>query len=709
MADSQSSREGQRIVLVVDDEEINREILGNILQERYRVLFAGDGIEAMNIIRKEKMNISVVLLDISMPNMNGYEVLATLRADDILRHIPVMVLTGNKEAEVSMLERGASDFIVKPFDRPDLILARVAKTIRLAEDTYIIRETEKDSLTELSNISHFQKLCKLENDRFAKDSIKPSYIYIDILNMKAYNNRYGYAEGDRMLCRVAWALRDTFEDLPVCRISEDHFAAFAPAKATELLLKILQERVKPCGNGTNIEFHAGIFTPNDNEDVDSITALDFARIACQTIDGDYSISIKTFDDAMLKKYDNEQRVLENFEKALSEHWIKVYYQPIVRGITGEVCNFEALARWIDPELGMLSPGVFIPVIEDYKLGARMDLYMVEEVCREMKERTLGGITQVPVSVNFSRTDFDQCDMVKEITEIADRYKMPHDMLIIEVTESAFGHNQKFLQEQIQRFHEQGFKVWMDDFGDGYASLNVLQDNDFDLIKLDIGFMRNFDPNGKNGKILKDIIRMAQHLGIHTLSEGSESEEQVKFLQEIGCEKIQGFYYGKPRPTSESIQNIKNDTALAIESTEVADYFENKWNFNYSEYLSNNIPGAILVYKANDEEEILYANNELVSMFECSSLREFLEYTKCSFKNIVHPDDLAITEETIKRQQAGNNSQHLDFVDYRIITKKGTIKTIEDIGHLVHNEKHGDIYFVSLYDIATKKSVSEESK
>ena len=688
----------KRLVLVVDDEEVNRELLGNILQSRYNVEFASDGEEALRVIRRDCNMLSVVLLDLFMPKLDGFEVLKTMSTDDMLRHIPAMVLTGHKEAEVESLELGAYDFITKPFDMPELILARVARTIRLAEDMYIIRETEKDPLTNLPNMSYFTRLCEVEKARMAKASVRPAFIYFDMQNMKGYNSRYGYSEGDNLLIRLAGILQKTFTDMPVCRISDDHFAVMAGMNF-ETGLADFRLKAKEAGKGGTIDLHAGVYLYEEGTDI--ISAIDNARLACITIRGDYNRNICYYDAALLKKYEDRNHVLQCFDQALAEHWVKVFYQPIVRSVSGNVCNFEALARWFDPDRGMLSPGIFIPVIEDYRLGSRMDLYIVEEVCREAKERRDGGLRQVPVSVNFSRTDFDQCDMVQSIVEIADKYAMPHDMLIMEITESAFSLNPKYLQEQIDRFHQNGFKVWMDDFGDGYASLNVLQDNSFDLIKLDIGFMRGFDPEGKNGKILTDIVKMSHRLGIHTLCEGVEREDQFLFLQDIGCEKIQGFYFGKPRPTSESLENVKNGTALPIESEAEAAHYEKNCAFNFIDYIAQGMPGAILVYQADEKEEILFANQELIDIFECENITDFMRYTRRSFKNLVHPEDLGRVEETIWNQiKKGDNN--LDYVNYRIVTKGGTVKTVEDIGHLMHDATYGDIFFVFLYDVAKKE-------
>ena len=271
-------------------------------------------------------------------------------------------------------------------------------------------------------------------------------------------------------------------------------------------------------------------------------------------------------------------------------------------------------------------------------------------------------------------------------------------MIIEVTESAFSSNHDYLQEQIDRFHKAGFKVWMDDFGDGFASLNVLQKHNFDLIKLDMGFMREFNPEGKNGQIITDIIRMAQHLGIHTLCEGIENREQLEFLQDVGCEKIQGYYYGKPMSTTDFLLEARTGKMCRIEGNENAEFFEDRWGFWFTKDMFNEVPGSILVYKASGNEDILYVSKEILELFECDTIKEFLEYTKHSFRNVVHPKDLEKTENAIWSQINSSNKMR-DYVKYRIITKKGNVKVVEDLGHLVHHKVYGNIFFVFMYLLA----------
>ena len=256
--------------------------------------------------------------------------------------------------------------------------------------------------------------------------------------------------------------------------------------------------------------------------------------------------------------DNKQYILDNLDKAIKEKWITVYYQPIVRAVNRRVCDEEALARWIDPVNGLLSPADFIPVLEETKQIYKVDLYILERVLEKMKFMADSGYHMVSQSINLSRTDFDMCDIVEEICNRVDKAGIPRNKINIEITEGSLINDFEFMMTQIKRLKKLGFSVWMDDFGSGYSSLNTLQLIPFDLIKFDMAFMRNLD-SGESGKvILAELMRMASSLGVDTVCEGVETEEQVKWLTSLGCEYLQGFYFGKAIPKDDYLKLMKTD-------------------------------------------------------------------------------------------------------------------------------------------------------
>lgn len=268
-----------------------------------------------------------------------------------------------------------------------------------------------------------------------------------------------------------------------------------------------------------------------------------AKIACDSIKGDASRSWATYTETMGKNLAARAYVLENFDRALRNGYIKIFYQPVVRTLTGKLCGMEALARWEDPERGRLTPDMFVPVLEDAKLIYKLDSYVVEQVGKRLHTMEDSGMPVLPISVNLSSADFDQVDPLDVVERVVRKYRLPRSYIRIEITESALVKDGKKLQREIDRFRKAGYQCWMDDFGSGYSSFNVLQNFHFDELKIDMAFLRNF--NDQSRKIIKSIVLMAKSLGVHTLAEGAETQEQVDFLRSVGCEKIQGYFYGRP--------------------------------------------------------------------------------------------------------------------------------------------------------------------
>ena len=270
---------------------------------------------------------------------------------------------------------------------------------------------------------------------------------------------------------------------------------------------------------------------------------------------------------------DRQYIIDNFAKALKEKWITVYYQPIVRAVNGRVCDEEALARWNDPEKGFLSPADFIPILEEEKLIYKLDLYVLEQVLEKIKFMKSKGYFEVSQSINLSRSDFDVCDIVEEICSRIDKAGVERSRINIEITESTLSDNFKFMRSQIERLKNLGFCVWMDDFGSGYSSLDVLQRIPFDLLKFDMSFMHQLGKSKNSQIILTELMRMAYSLGVDTICEGVETQEQVDFLHEIGCSKLQGFYYGRPIPVEQILERYKAGNQIGFEMPEESYYSE----------------------------------------------------------------------------------------------------------------------------------------
>ncbi len=440
----------------------------------------------------------------------------------------------------------------------------IRKNLILDDNQY-----QYDFLTKFPTMSYFLKLATAKRDLMQAEGRKIAMLAFDLNGMKSYNGKYGIDEGNNLLIAFADILKAHFGRKCCSRFGEDHFYAYADSQGIENQLEEIFIELKHANNDKSLPVRVGIYV-SKGDNISAGMACDRAKTACDYERSAYVSRYFYFDKEMQNEVEVRSYILNSVEQAVDEKWIIAYYQPIVRAVNGEVCEEEALARWIDPDKGRLEPAKFIPVLEDAKLLYKIDLYMVDRVIEDLKKKKEAGIRLVPVSVNISRYDFEYCDMAFEITKRLSEASIDPGLIRIEITESVSGMDPKFIKEQIEKFHETGIQVWMDDFGSGYSSLNILQDYDFDLIKLDMNFMVGFSENSKSSLIMKNIVNLAEELGIDILAEGVETEKQLNFLREIGCDKVQGFYYTKP----DSIENvIENYDKLGRENQEQSDYYE----------------------------------------------------------------------------------------------------------------------------------------
>lgn len=255
----------------------------------------------------------------------------------------------------------------------------------------------------------------------------------------------------------------------------------------------------------------------------------------------------------LARLELEKHIESHIEEAIAEKQVKVYLQPNVRGITQRVCGAEALSRWIDPKYGMIYPGDFISVLEKTLKIHLLDLYVFREICKNLGERLERKETVFPISLNFSRLDFNIGDFLDQLELIVEQYHVPKNLLHIEVTESVVMHNEGYMKYVVKKLHELGYQVWMDDFGSGYSSLNLLKEFEFDTFKIDMRFLS--DMGKKSLIIIYSILYMAKEIGIHTVAEGVETEEQFRFLKHAGCERMQGYYFGRPEPMENWLSDL----------------------------------------------------------------------------------------------------------------------------------------------------------
>ncbi len=376
-----------------------------------------------------------------------------------------------------------------------------------------------------------------------------SIVHLDIENFKAFNRTYGLPEGDLLLVRLADLIRREFGGDLVTRMGVDTFVVATTRGNTRSRAERICTEVDTLRRGAPIALKAGICRIV-NDRLSALLAMERAKIACDSIKGAYNASVRLFDNKLKHEVTLRDHLVKSLDVAIAQGSIRPYYQVIVRSFTGKACAVEVLSRWVDPTYGIISPGEVIPTLERHHLIHKHDTHIVRCACSDLRSMMDQGLDVVPLSLNLSRLDFELCDIFAEVEASAQEFDIPRSLIGIEITESTLEQAGERFNAQIDKFREAGYEIWMDDFGSGYSSLNVLKDYQFDVLKIDMAFLRGFEENRNSKKIIRSIVDMAKRLGVRTLAEGVESDEQFRFLRSIGCEMIQGFLFSRPVPIDE---------------------------------------------------------------------------------------------------------------------------------------------------------------
>lgn len=416
-----------------------------------------------------------------------------------------------------------------------------------------------DQLTGLPDMVCFLDNANSRNNAIIRSGQIPAIVAFNMIGFKTYNTRYSRAEGNKLLIAFGDILQDMFGKENSSRFGEDHFYVFTGAGGLKKRVTQVFDRMAEANNGRTLPIRAGVFVYDSDDMVSASEACDRAKLACDVDRHTYMSVYNLFDKNLRERTRVRDYVLLNITRALREHQIEVYYQPQMDAKTGRLKGAEALARWNSPEAGFLSPGKFIPVLEEANLTYKLDIYVIEQIAKDIRKSIDAGIPIVPISFNFSRTDFETCDPYKELTNIVDKYHLTSEMFRVEITESTLMSDPDKIHKQMDQFRKSGYEVLMDDFGSAYSSLSTLRDFDFDEIKIDMGFMRNFSE--KSRKIIKPMISLADSLQVHTITEGVETEEQLSFPKEVGCEAIQGYYFSKPIPYNQFVEKLMKYEAV----------------------------------------------------------------------------------------------------------------------------------------------------
>lgn len=541
----------QRKLLIVEDNAINREILKEILSPEYQILEAANGREALDIVERQKNEISLILLDIQMPVMGGYTFLKYVKARPAYSSIPVIVTTqSDRESdEVEALSYGATDFVGKPY-RPQILLHRVASIINLRETAAMINQFQYDRLTGLYSKEFFYQHVK---DTLAQNSGKEyDIICSDIENFKLVNDIFGNAAGDRLLLDIAQLYRKQVGNLGICgRLSADQFVTALERRFTytnEIFEQVSNE-VNNLSCTKNIVMKWGIYHVEDrNVSVEQM--CDRALLAARNIKGQYGKYFAVYDDALRRQLLREQSIADGMETALANQQFEIYLQPKYQIRDYTLSGAEALVRWNHPEWGIQSPAMFIPLFERNGFITRLDQYVWDRTCAVLRMWDDRGYPPVSISVNVSRADIYHADLPDILQEIIKKYNLDPSRIPLEITESAYTEDPRQIISTVEALKERGFVIEMDDFGSGYSSLNMLNQMPLDVLKLDMQFIRNETERLADRGIMRFIMELAQYMGLSVIAEGVETKEQLERLKEAGCDYVQGYYFARPMPCGE---------------------------------------------------------------------------------------------------------------------------------------------------------------
>ena len=548
----------RRLVLVVEDQDINRDVLGMILEDEYDIIYATNGKEALESMQEYIDRLSIVLLDLMMPVMDGFEVLEAVREDPGMQRIPIIVLTADKSAELRALKLGAADFITKPYDMHEVILARVGRIIELSEGRHLINVAEKDPVTGLYSHSFFLEYA--EQIRRYHPDWQLDALALNVERFHSVNELNGREFGDRMLEMIGTTVQGFLaeSDGIACREEGDQFFLYCRHQDDySVVLERFQKAVEAISGRVDLRLRLGVspYTPGILTEVQ----IERARRACNMVRGSYLKHLMVYDEEMLKRESYQERLLNDLPRAIEEGEFKVFYQPKY-DIQCEPCRLnsaEALIRWNHHELGMIPPCDFIPLFEKNGLVHIVDRFVWKEVANQIAKWREKYNILFPISVNLSRAEILDSNLEESLKVLIAKYDLPVSAFKLEVTESAYT-DDKQLVEIVRRLRESGYEIEMDDFGAGYSSLNMISSLPIDVLKMDMGFIRNIKEDNRELRLVELILDIARYMDVPVVAEGVETEEQLELLRKANCRYVQGYYFSRPLPAQEFEQWIERE-------------------------------------------------------------------------------------------------------------------------------------------------------
>lgn len=423
--------------------------------------------------------------------------------------------------------------------------------------------SEKDVLTGGYNRRGFIRITeRLLNE--VPDRTKYAVLFFNVKNFKAVNELFGVESGDVVLQNIFRTLTHSkLSPVITARVESDHFVCLVENKNLDFeeLTSVCDNKFVKDGKCMNLIIRCGIFYVEEKP-MKISGMIDRAKLAKRYITDEYVQPYMVYDHSMQVAYIDKAKLAGELQEGIAKEQFKVYYQPVIDTKTGKIASAEALIRWIHPDKGFISPALFIPALEENGHISELDFYVLKKVWQFINDRCENNKFVVPISVNLSWMDFYDEIMMEKILKEMDRFRENgrEHMARFEITETSYAAIRENRSGILESLRIKNAKILLDDFGSGFSSFGMLQDYDFDILKIDMSFIRKIGENPKIKSIVHSIIGMAHEIGIKTVAEGVETEEQVSFLRQSGCDYIQGYYYSKPLPEEEFVEFLEKADA-----------------------------------------------------------------------------------------------------------------------------------------------------
>ncbi|MGN8772749.1 EAL domain-containing protein [Candidatus Weimeria sp. HCP3S3_B5] len=642
-------------VLIIDDSPTNRKMLADILKDEVDVLEADTGEKGLGLLKSHIGHIGIVLLDLIMPGMSGFDVLSEMKREHMMDYVPVIMISsadepGNIEKAFDL---GALDFISRPYSER-IVRRRVLTTISLFQKqasiaSKIDRQYKADDelIDKRTGLPYKKNFFNQVDTALRNPNLVPLYmVAMDIDHFKLFNSYYSWERGDEYIKKIGSILASSTQRHGGVAgyLGGDDFALLCPARfdlvnsLSEQLNRYLTENSFEPSFRTNF----GIYSVDMARATDAKALYDLAAIALETIRGDYTRTVTVYDPAMIQKEQDEYKRLLNIRSGIKNGEFTIYIQPKVDMNTGHILGGEALARWIHDGT-VYSPGLFVPVMEKNGLISSLDKLIWDRSARYIKKLIGEGINPLPISVNISTTDIFTMDVPEFFSELIRAYDIPPALLEAELSESTFQKAPERAADVVSRFHDIGMSVSYDDFGSGYAPLSTIESMDVDMLKIDTTFLRMSHENPERSRnILEPVLAMAQQIQLPVIIEGVETEGQADFLKRMGCYYAQGYLFYTPMPTERFTRLISDPAMVETEGLMIgAPQAYRVRQILSSDYISDdmvtNIFGSIVIL--NRIGSIVHVGWSLLDHYRNSSLQELVDKdNSTSMSDFVQDED-----------------------------------------------------------------------